>query len=157
MRPCVLQIGCFRSISRTRTREDLSVFAPGSVVTEWILPLYSSLVELSVAQAVRLPLKVFLLLQANFTHPSSTMPMLHAWMLLGRDIVDRDSLHALRLPSSDDMAFNKSCLQQKVGYLLYLVYRETDRSCHCLYRESVGIIFVFIRRPKFSNFHGSRV
>ena len=35
-------------------------------------------------------------------------------------------------------ASNKSCLRQIVGLLLYLVYRETDRSCLYPYRRSGG-------------------
>ena len=51
----------------------------------------SSLMELSVAHAVRLPLDVFPLAQGNFTHRSSTLFNLHAWTLLGMGIEDRDS------------------------------------------------------------------
>ena len=58
-------------------------------------PWYSSLVELSVAHAVRLPLDLFPLTQGNFTHPSSTMYNLHVWTLLRTSIKDRDSLTTL--------------------------------------------------------------
>ena len=46
-------------------------------------PWYSSLVELSVVHAVRLPLIVFPLLQGIFMHPYSTMLRLHTLTLLG--------------------------------------------------------------------------
>ena len=56
-------------------------------------PWYSSLIELSIAHAVRLPLEQYPLLQGNWTHPSSCMFNLHAWTLCGRVLEDRDFLH----------------------------------------------------------------
>ena len=65
-------LGRIRATSRT-----VLLLAPAWPRQLW----YSSLVELSVAHAVRLPLKHFPLLQGNFTHPSSKIFKLHAWTL----------------------------------------------------------------------------
>ena len=77
--------------------EDSSIFTPVLLLapTWHRQPWYSSLVELSVAQAVRLPLDVFPLMQGNFTYPSFTMYNLHAWTFLGTGIEDRESVTTL--------------------------------------------------------------
>ena len=85
-------------------REDLSDFTSGSFVSpQWLRqPWYSSLVELSVVHAVRLPLAWF----PSRRRISHTCPP--QW-----------------LPGSIGTAFSFFGLQQKMGYILYLVYRET--------------------------------
>ena len=76
------------------------------------------------------PLKVFPLLQGDFTHPSSTMFNLVRDGYRGQGFpVHTAGFLVQSVPPS-----NKSCLRQKLGHLLYLVYRETDRSCLYLYR-----------------------
>ena len=76
------------SAANSGTREDSSDFTSSSSVSSRVAQaavVYSSLVELSVAHAVHLPLDVFPLTQGSFTHLSSTMYNFHTWTLIIRD------------------------------------------------------------------------
>ena len=82
-------------LSRIRvTSRPVLLLAPARPKQPW----YSSLIELSVAHAVRPPSRSFPLLQGDWVHPSSQMFSLHALTFCGRDTESRDS--PLELPTT---------------------------------------------------------
>ena len=108
-------------------------------------PWKSSLVELSAVHAVRLALDMFPLKQGNFTLPSLTLFILHAWTLLGMGIYRTGILGpCCRLTGPFGTAFYCFGLRQK--WVIFCTFC-TERQ---IIPVSISVVVFFCRFSYFT-------